>query len=540
MEAAMPRTPLLHAVRRLAEDVEIASSRGVTVEEVRAERALLRSRRDFLRGAAATTGLLLASPGRAIVRRGASPRIAIVGGGIAGLSAALRLQDASFPATVYEAAPGVGGRIHSDATSWANGQVSESCGQFIDSGHATMRSLARRFGLPLVDLIRAEPPGSTSTFSLDGRYYAERQAARDFQEVFPTMREQLQAARYPTQWNHYTATGFALDHTSLSAWIDSYVPGGHGSALGQLLDVAYLTEYGRDTAEQSSLNLLYLLGGQPTKGELSLFGESDERFWIAGGNEALPRAIADALLPDSVRTGHRLAAIEKRSDGVIRLTFDTEAGSEIVDADHVLLTLSFPALRGVDLSRADFDALKLQAIDTLGYGTNSKLHVQLDSRYWNEPGPWGVSNGETFTDLAFQGGWDMTLGQEGETGIFVDYTGGTKGASYTPSAPYIVGAEVEPYAEELLSELGSVFPGIGSRYVHRATLSCPWLDPNLGGSYSCWLVGQYTTIGGYEAVPQGNVHFAGEHCSTDFQGYMEGGAREGVRAADEILTATLR
>jgi monoamine oxidase len=34
---------------------------------------------------------------------------------------------------------------------------------------------------------------------------------------------------------------------------------------------------------------------------------------------------------------------------------------------------------------------------------------------------------------------------------------------------------------------------------------------------------------------QGNVHFAGEHCSINFQGYMEGGASEGVRAANEVL-----
>lgn len=35
---------------------------------------------------------------------------------------------------------------------------------------------------------------------------------------------------------------------------------------------------------------------------------------------------------------------------------------------------------------------------------------------------------------------------------------------------------------------------------------------------------------------QRNTHFAGEHCSINFQGFMEGGAEEGVRAANEILT----
>jgi monoamine oxidase len=44
-----------------------------------------------------------------------------------------------------------------------------------------------------------------------------------------------------------------------------------------------------------------------------------------------------------------------------------------------------------------------------------------------------------------------------------------------------------------------------------------------------------TGFSGYEGVRQGNIHFAGEHCSTSFQGFMEGGASEGVRAANEIL-----
>jgi monoamine oxidase len=39
----------------------------------------------------------------------------------------------------------------------------------------------------------------------------------------------------------------------------------------------------------------------------------------------------------------------------------------------------------------------------------------------------------------------------------------------------------------------------------------------------------------HTGVPQGNIYFAGEHCSTSFQGFMEGGASEGARAANEIL-----
>ena len=91
------------------------------------------------------------------------------------------------------------------------------------------------------------------------------------------------------------------------------------------------------------------------------------------------------------------------------------------------------------------------------------------------------------------------------------------------------------YARQLLKKLEIVFPGIKQHWTGKASLSAPFLDPLLNCSYSYWKVGQYTQFSGYEGVPQGNIHFAGEHCSQDFQGYMEGGASEGVRAAGEIL-----
>jgi monoamine oxidase len=96
--------------------------------------------------------------------------------------------------------------------------------------------------------------------------------------------------------------------------------------------------------------------------------------------------------------------------------------------------------------------------------------------------------------------------------------------------------QVATYTQQYLQQLETVWPGVSAYYTGLATLSTPWSDPNLLGSYSCWKVGQYTAFSGYEGVRQGKIHFAGEHCSINFQGYMEGGASEGARAANEILS----
>jgi monoamine oxidase len=142
------------------------------------------------------------------------------------------------------------------------------------------------------------------------------------------------------------------------------------------------------------------------------------------------------------------------------------------------------------------------------------------------------------TDLDIQTLWDASIGQTGSGGLLVDYTSGSRGAAYAPPAAYSTTADaanIQSYARKCLLQLERVFPGISAHYTGRAALSYPTGDPYLLGSYSCWKVGQCTHFGGYEGVCQGSVHFAGEHCSVEFQGFMEGGAREGARAACEIL-----
>ena len=99
--------------------------------------------------------------------------------------------------------------------------------------------------------------------------------------------------------------------------------------------------------------------------------------------------------------------------------------------------------------------------------------------------------------------------------------------------------QVTVYAQAFLQQIKPVYQGITSKWNGQATLSVPALDPNLNCSYSYWKVGQYHSFSGYEKArqpfPDGRIHFAGEHCSQDFQGFMEGGASEGARAAGEIL-----
>ena len=467
------------------------------------------------------------------------PRIVIVGAGIAGLNAALTLQDAGLACHIYEASDRIGGRMHSDTTPWDDGMVSEWCGEFIDGDNTTLYQLIHRFGLKTVELGRAKGNRTQSLMYICNRYYGADEFARDFKLLAPLLQKQTQAVNFPTTYAHYTEMAYRLDHMSVYDWIEQYVKGGHNTPLGHFLDNGCTGYFGLDTHEQSALNLLSMFGSQaPSRGATTsqpLQGTSK----IVGGNGQLPHAIAHTLPQGCISLRHQLVALERKQDDSLILTFATAEGLLEVQCERVILTLPFSTLRHVDYQRAGFDALKQTAIEQLGYGTISKLFMQFDQPYWYNDGPWPrAHNGFFITDLDIQTLWDTSSGQTGSRGLLVDYTSGPRGAAYAPPTAYsttIDSANVQDYAHNCLQQLERVFPGITAHYTGKAALSYPTGDPYLLGSYSCWRVGQYTHFGGYEKVRQGPIHFAGEHCSVEFQGFMEGAAREGARAAHEIV-----
>ncbi|HEY9380043.1 MAG TPA: FAD-dependent oxidoreductase, partial [Burkholderiales bacterium] len=102
----MSNTPLMSELIWLNRVAEIGISEGLNYH---AAEDALRSRRRFVQGLAAMTAAA-ATPGWAAAVMQSAPRIAIVGGGLAGLSCAYELRKRKIDATVYEASERLGGR----------------------------------------------------------------------------------------------------------------------------------------------------------------------------------------------------------------------------------------------------------------------------------------------------------------------------------------------------------------------------------------------------------------------------------------------
>jgi monoamine oxidase len=231
----------------------------------------------------------------------------------------------------------------------------------------------------------------------------------------------------------------------------------------------------------------------------------------------------------------RLARVFKTAAGKIDLSFAYGASTRQASFDAVVLALPFTTLRETDLHDSlGLPSWKIDAIESLGYGTNAKMMVGFNSRPWVSLG----SNGEAYSDLAnHQLTWETNpLMANASRGVLTDYSSGQRGATLNPNNP-------QREANRFLSDLDNVFPGALAAATRDARGRCRvhlehWpSNPRSLGSYTCYRPGQFTSIAGNEGTSVGNLYFAGEHANSfyEWQGFMEGAALSGIQAANEIL-----
>ena len=191
------------------------------------------------------------------------PRIAIVGGGVAGLRCAHRLWTKwKKPSTIYEWDARVGGRVDTLRGYFANNQIVEQHGEFISSEHVKTLGLASSLGLSLdlASTAAAYPAGTLDTYWLNGARYTQAMLDADWQAyAWATFNDAVRQAPWPTRYTGFTQAGYDWDHLSVVDWIEQHVPGGLGSTFGKLCYYVVISEYGGPPEQQSALNLVYIL-----------------------------------------------------------------------------------------------------------------------------------------------------------------------------------------------------------------------------------------------------------------------------------------
>lgn len=437
-------------------------------------------------------------------------RVAVVGAGLAGLSAAESLASAGVDVVVLEASDRVGGRVR---TVRLGDQIVETGAEWVDSTHWRMHELMDRHGVEL------EGEGMVwSTIRRwmfwEGRLYPSERIG----DVDPEAIDELD--RYDGMVD---ATGDALldvarpsthpdaerlDALSLADAMD-------GAGLGPVARLfARRNSQGEFAAEPEDVSLLFVAQQRAQERiELERLGVEFRAHRVVGG---LSR-IVDGLWRDvsrkiDARTGAPIVWIDQTVESVRVGTAD----GSVVEADHLVLAMPLGPLRTVEF-RTPLPSDLHRAVNGLGWGHITKTAVRFARREW--------LRGYGTTDSISQRLYEPTIDQQGEAGVLMSYCGGDGGTRLAAM----------PEAERIATITADMrrVHGISSDVLGVA--SRPWPNvPWARGAYSVYRPGEVLKYWDVLRAPWGRVHLAGEHVAT-CTGYMEGAVESGRTVAARIL-----
>jgi monoamine oxidase len=488
------------------------------------------TRRRFIRSATLAGGSALFTSTLSQATRGWSqqqPKIAIVGGGIAGLNAAYYLKKAGLSATVYEARRRLGGRILSVTDAVGPGLVSDLGGHFINSDHADMLQLVREFDLKLFNRVEDAQrfPFPETGYFFDGRLRSQAEVA---DQLRPLARQiSRDAALIDRDFEQFAPQ---FDQQSVAEYLVTHANKIPKPFVRRLIENSIRTEYGVEPSQSSALQLLFNLPTVDGR-DVDVLGNSDEVFVVEGGTGKLIDSLA-SVLKGQIQTRMRLTRLQSQSKG-FRLTF---ANRQVVDADVVILAIPFPVLRTVDLQVELPPGLR-RFINEVDLGSNEKLYAGFERKVWRRDQGFVM---ESWTDRGFSAAWDGTQRQTNrKDGALTFFLGGDEVKAAQAS-------RARPLGRTLIQQFNGMIPGAQDAATDRFLLTQWTTDPLTQGGYTNFKPGQLLEFGEFlyvesenpderQTVNVGNIVFAGEQLSDEFYGFMNGAAQTG-RLAAEVVT----
>jgi monoamine oxidase len=248
--------------------------------------------------------------------------------------------------------------------------------------------------------------------------------------------------------------------------------------------------------------------------------ERNTNYRVVGGNDLIPRALADAL-PD-VRLNAPVTSIRALPDEVV-VTYRQANSHLTISSAFAILAIPLTIARFIEFN-PPLPSAHQKMVNGISYGAVTKVLIEYRQRFWDEKG-W---NGRLVTDAPIVYTWHATSHVEDHHGVLTVYTGGEPGAR-------LAALTDEERIRTAVAELEKIFPGSSELIECTATVAWP-NEPYTRGSYAAFAPGQVTAHWKTLFEPAGRLFFAGEH-ATPVQGFMEGAVESGQRAAKNILTS---
>ena len=492
------------------------------------------NRRDFLKrgglvGAGVVGLTMLNSAGSLTTRTNAAtaPRIVIVGGGFAGLTAAYRIYKLKgWAAQVYEATDRVSGRVETIRGKMQDGIYFEECASAIDTnqtGPGSITNLANELGLTPFDDVWLNYLNGDEVYNYLGKPYTWNQLKAGVAAIDSYARNLWNKIKFLPAYNKTNATATTWDNKTVVDLINSTaypVTTPAGAYYAQ----TFGSDAGGPAGMSSAIHVILNQGGKtiwPSGAK-----KFDERWAIPGGNDTMASTLASRIPAGSVHLDRALIAIKKNIDNTYTLTFQNSGGAiTTVIADRVVMANPPTTMKHIDYSAAGFSVLKVKCFSQ-PLGNNAKLAFQFNGQAW------GPASGDAYSDMVTGDTWPVQFKGTKSPHLLME-----NNKDY-PTLPPIEQGAPAYVVTETLAALDKLFPGISSKFIPgQAYISQHTQETYAGGSYAYYRPGDFTRYQGYQKVREGNVHFAGEH-TADYAriGYMDGAVRTGERVATEVTS----
>ena len=431
--------------------------------------------------------------------------VLVVGAGLAGLSAAVRLRKDGARVTVVEAQDRVGGRVLTIRDGFAKGQHAEAGGDFIDHAQEDIRRLADQYGLPVRTILR-----QGFSFVRDkgrGQIHGRPMIGeRAWKPIADRAEPWIEAYRRAEQrWE--SAVVRSMAQRSVAQWLDEIDADGNMRAMVRGLRGFFL-------ADPEDLSLLVLIEQLASEAP-----GAEPAGRIEGGNDRLPKAMA-VELGEAVHLNTSARAVHDDQTSV-RVTVERPGGDRTqMNADYVILAVPVTTLRTIEIT-PDLPLEQAKVFERLRYGRVTKSLLQFDRRFWKRKGRSPAYG----TDAPTGAIWDANEEQRGSAGILTLMAGGQA----SEDTQKILAQEG---VQGLVHALNWLKPDEAALlHSHHVTWEhdswaqggYAYFDPSFDPVWRPWL-----------ARPHGRLLFAGEHTSIKWQGYMNGAVESGLRAAAEV------
>jgi|GEM_PF-1598667 len=452
--------------------------------------------------------------------------IAIIGGGMAGLTTAYHLNKSGLSCSLFEAKDDVGGRTKTHY--FKEGEYYELGGTQIDSDHDSAIALAKELGIELNKVCYGE--GKFSVYA-NGKAIPDRELIKILEEskkVFGQFKDYQQDrdlifddAAKSWKFQNILAAINQLSSPEAKGFWEAFIKDECGIELDQLPITSASWLYEEASNYYKLLSARMSPGGSFTLTAAAQANvEGTYSYRVKGGMSTLANALKDACQKTVFECNRVLTSLSKDESGY-HLVFDNKT----VIAKNVIMTIPFSVLRDIEFGEniALSDHHK-NAIQNLNYGTVSKVGVSITGKF-DILGHFNIDQNQQF--YCWPGHSAITI-----------IVGGESGKDLTESTAEIL-------QEKAINGLSQAYPALGKikeshmkNWAEDPFAKGSWSTSSTTLNYSNEPSKLFPQLCAYaEPIHENTFVFAGEHTIFgEGRAHIEGAIQSGEIAARIILS----